>query len=460
MPTSVSADLLPVILFITVCITAADIFGADSLLTLQQAVDMGIRNSLQARRLQEEKNSIDQKLLRLKRQRIRHMLSFNLSNAYNEIGDPRDLEATASNTRQYSGTYKQIFLNGISLSLSHKNRVAEALDTSNSIERFLKYQAVLDLPLFGKSTFYTIYSSHIEQTNLSIEALTLEQKQRRFISDIIFSYLDLMLYAQEFSTAQLQTQLIEEKHTIRQATNSQLTGLERQRLSTELRQVKQIRSLSKSRFDNTRKKVALIIGSNDTNLHPPLSLDTLPVLSFTRKELIENYRNNSVDLLIARARIRIMKKKVSIARLDLRPDMAIGGFAGRSQSGSTGNNLGGYFRLNYNLFSGESQALKAAKSELNEYVLSESEIGQSVRIQAEIDFDELLASFENVEIHKELQSIARTDATLAGEQYRLGECSMDELIMKKMNAEKAATALLKSQIEYIRNQRKIIEFIQ
>ncbi|MGD9202522.1 MAG: TolC family protein [Chitinispirillia bacterium] len=436
----------------------------DSTLSLKQALWRGIQNSFSAKQMKQEEQNIILRQKQLKRSRIKHSVSLNFSDVRNDVNDMQDLESSASETRQYSANYKQLYQNGFSFSISQKERKTDPVDNSSiniQKEKFSKYLFIADLPFFGKTSRYTKWTNHKKLLQLENSIIDLRVSRQTLEEKIINTYFDFLLAYHELLRAKKNLNLIKEKFKIKKSTESQLTDLELKTLTNELIESENTCNIKINYFENLRKKMGLYIGDLKKRFIPVTKLKPYPDLTLSLHELINHYISYASDLQKLHNQLLIKQKEMRISRLDILPDMSLGGFGGMTISSisENGKNYGGYLGLKYNFLGGESQALAVSKREIKKLEHRIDEVKMDITLQAQLDFETLQTIRVKIDIYEKKYDISLNQVILAKEQYRIGQLSSDDLLLYKFKSNNAGIEFLKAQIEYWRHYIQISHII-
>ena len=432
----------------------------DSTLSLKQALTLGLQNSFSAKQLRQEEQNILLRKKELIRSRIKHSISLNFSDVRNDINDLQDLESSASKTKQYTANYKQLYQNGFSFSVLQKERKTDPVsNSSNEIqkEKFSKYLLIADLPFFGKTSRYTKWTNHKKFLQLENNIIDLKVSRQMLEKKIISTFFDFLLAYHQLLGAKQNLDLIKEKFKIKKSTESQLTDLELKALTTELIESENNYNLHNNYFEHIRKKMGLYVGNVTKRYFPVTELKPYPYLKLSLNELINLYITHASDLQKLHNQLLIKRKEMRITRLDILPDMSLGGFGGMTISSikENGNNYGGYLSLKYNFLGGESQTLAVSKREIKKLEHQISELKMDITIQAQLDFETLHTNRIKIDIYEEKYDIALNQEKLANEQYRIGQLTGDDLLLYKLKSTNTGIEFLKTQIEYWRHYIKI-----
>ena len=437
----------------------------DSTLSLKEALTQGIQNSLSAKQLQQEEKNILLRQKQITRSRIKHTISLNLSDMRNDINDRQDLESSASETRQYAANYKQIYQNGFSFSVSQKERKTDP--TNNPLnetqeERFSKYLFIADLPFFGKTSRYTKWTNHKKLLQLNNTVIDLKVSKQILEEKIITTYFEFLIAYHELLGAEQNLDLFREKFKIKKTTASQLTDLELETLTTELMESENSYNLQTNHFNHIRKKIGLYIGDVTNQYIPVTKLKPYPELKLSLHELIDLYLTHASDLQKLNNQSHIKQKEIKISRLDIWPDMSLGGFGGMTISSisENGNNYGGYLSLKYNFLGGESQALAVGKQESKKLEHQINAVTMEITIQAQLDFETLQTNRMKIDIYEKKYDIALNQEKLANEQYRIGQLAGDDLLLYKLKSINSGIELLRTQVDYWQHYIKISHIIE
>lgn len=432
-------------------------------LTLKDAIALGLKESLPASQLTTEKQRLDLKELKLEEGKRQQKVDSSILGSRNEVGDSRDLEASAQETRQLVLSYQENFENGFLWKIINTQRLTTPLDGEEEETLFQKTILVLSFPLYGTAAEKNRLTNQKLKLSLENEWVMWEQEKMALQTQTAHAFLAFVMSHEQAKSAEQTLELVQQKLERNQAIKTQLTELEMSQLELDLHQVRLEFLNKKEALEQNRRQLALLIGNAASKraprLGPPLQLQQ------TGSQLKELYLRNSIVLQQLKKNIQIKQKDLKLSNLALHPDIILGGNIGQSRTNSStnereGNNRSLYLTLSYPFGGGQSQQIAIEQQAFHKLNLEFQRQQELIELQSQSDHLKLQSQQAMIDIHLNQNNLAQQQLQLAEDSFRIGKSIQDHLQTAKMRLIQTRLAVIQAQIDYWKHFFNIMEKTQ
>ena len=430
-------------------------------LTLKEAIALGLQESLPASHLALEKQRLHLKELKLEEGKRQQQVTSSILGSRNEIGDARDLEASAQQTRQLILSYQENYENGFLWKITNTQRLTTPIDGEADDEEvlFQKILLGLSLPIYGTAADKTRLLNQKVNLSLDNEWRTWEQDNIVLQTQIAHLFLAYLMSHEHAKSAEEKLALVQQKLARSQSIKSQLSPLKLRQLELDLHQARVEQLNHHQALNQNRQQLALWIGNAASQRTPRLG--SLLQLPQTEMELKELYLQNSIALQQLKNQLQIKRKELQISQLALQPNITLGGNIGQSRTNEReGSNRSVYVTLSYHFGGGQSQQSALEQHAFNQLTLELERQQQMLALQAQTDFLKLQSLQALIRIHRQQQELAEQEQKLAEESFRIGQSTQDRLQAAQVKLIQRRLAFLQAQIDYWKHVFRMMEQIQ
>ncbi len=416
-------------------------------LTLKDAILLGLQNSLPASQVVGDTESLRLKRQRLEASKLRHAINSSIANSRNEIGDSRDLDASATETQQSVISYQQTFENGFSWKLTNTQRFERPIEGGGSESTFQKNLLSLSYPLWGKAADGLKLNNEKLALQFEEEERAGRRKKLMLQTQIALAFLDYTLNYQKWQAAQRRWTLAQQKFEQKQSTQTQLTALELQQVEVEVLDAEQGFIFEESNFRNAQEQLALWIGEADTSRLP--QMPRLPPFPYTPDQLETIYEESEGRIQLLQTQIQSLQKDLQAAKLETQPGVTLGSNIGQSQSNTRdGANASVFVLIAYKFGGGESEQVAILQQQLGNLNLQLQHQQVDLRIQSRKDHAQLESSRRRAEIRQKQYELAQKQWEVNQQGFQVGQVNQDMVFGSEVKWLQAETAALQAQIEY------------
>jgi len=415
--------------------------------TLSQTLDLGLNNSqwldqqrIEVRRLYWEQEAINETFVTSK-------LSSKLLKSRNQVADPQDPTATASDKQTRRLAYTQDFRSGVQWSVSHYNREESPISGVTTKDSYSSNILDINGAIWGKRL-------SVGELDLKEKQLGLEDKKRIQGAESRQTQLKIarafLQYYYRFAQNQeshLLLSLAEQQLGFVESIKDKGAFLEYENARLEQMDAAQAALVSKRRLSQAKRKLSQLVDSLPEE--PPV-LEGLSGLSFELPELAAKYQGNQkVQKLVHQQALKAIEIKRT--GLEGEAELVLGGYQGQSESvratgaNQSGSTSGVYLNLNYQFGAGASEKVQSLKLE---YSLGEQELSdlkEEQRDQAKIDYQELVTASQALETQVQQLVVTQQLFEMAKERSQVGRVSALEMGKYKKRLIQAETLLAVAQ---------------